>query len=160
MLNNNETKNVQLNLEQLQQIDAVEQKLAGLNTQVSVANKNLLVINKDTLRYAKEIEAQKILLDTLIPQVEEKKAESVKLSVEISEKTSILSKLTTEFKEYAEKIESEKMAHKNREDAISAKEFELECKESSLCESKKSLDIQQKIHDEKVAKLKEVISTF
>ena len=160
MINNETTSNVKLTLEQLQQIDVVEQKLAGLNTQVNVANKNLKVITNDTNRFAREIEAQKPVLESLNNQVEDKKKEIQTLREDIVEKNAMLNQILTEYKEHTEKMALEKRDLEERESQIVAKEKQLSEQGSALGKERILLDNDKADFNSKVAKLKEVISTL
>ena len=132
MIDNNQLTNVKLTLEQLQQIDIVEQKLAGLNTQVNVATKNLKVVTNDTNRFAREIEAQKPVLETLNTQVEDKKKEVDALQADIVEKTTQLNELLSQFKEHTNLMASEKAKHDERESKIVSRETELSGQSNAL----------------------------
>lgn len=160
MTNNNESANVKLTLEQLQQIDVVEQKLAGLNTQVSVATKNLKVISNDTIRFAREIEAQKPVLETLTTQVEDKKKEVETLQANIVERTAMLNQLLSEYKEHTNLIAKEQSEHNERETEISSKEQQISKQGNALGIERIMLENDKNDFNSKVAKLKEVISTF
>ena len=160
MIDNNQTTNVKLTLEQLQQIDVVEQKLAGLNTQVNVATKNLKVVTNDTNRFAREIEAQKPVLESLNAQVALKQKDLELLQADIVEKTAMLNELLSQFKEHTDLMASEKASHDEREAQIATKEFDLSSKESKLTKIAIGLDSENLDFNNKVANLKEVISKF
>ena len=160
MLNNETTSNVKLTLEQLQQIDAVESKLAELNTQIAVKEKNLRVITNDTNRFAREIEAQKPVLEDLKTKVEEETKQLNYLTSEIAQSNTILGKLNDEINAKTETQNKKESEIKDRESIVQQREIEIAKVESSLGVKVSTHAEEVKIHNSKVAKLKEVISTF
>jgi chromosome segregation ATPase len=160
MINNETTSNVKLTLEQLQQIDAVESKLAELNTQIAVANKNLKVITNDSNRLAKERIAAETLLADLTTQ-----NETLKKSVDSSTET--LNKTKTDISNLESELVAKKAVHDKRETDLNNRETIIASKEKQLSEQGEALGREtilfnndKSIHNSKVAKLKEVISTF
>jgi chromosome segregation ATPase len=160
MINNNETSNVKLTLEQLQQVDAVQTQLANLNTQVAVANKNLKVITNDTNRFAKERLATETLLADLTTQTDT-----------LKKQIDTLTKIHNDTQTANTVLESEMVAKKgvhdkretdlnNREVKIAEKEKQLSEQGSAIGRDKVLFENDKATHNAKVAKLKEVISTF
>ena len=125
MINNETTSNIKLTLEQLQQIDVVEQKLAGLNTQINVATKNLRVITNDTNRFAREIEAQKPVLEDLKTKVEEETKQLNYLTSEIAQSNTILGKLNDEINAKTETQNKKESEIKDRESIVQQREIEI-----------------------------------
>lgn len=154
------TGNVRLKLENLQQLAEVEGRLSNLNNEISIASKNLRILKGDSERATKEKIYQEGLLETANSQLNEKKSEATKLDENLLEKKAQLNQLLVEFSEHSTKMEAEKMAMKDREDKVSAKERELISRESSLMHDEDELDLEEVSFNKKVAKLKEVISTF
>ncbi len=160
MINNETTSNTKLTLEQLQQIDIVESKLAELNTQIAVKEKNLKVITNDTNRFAREIEAQKPVLEDLKTQVEDETKQLNYLASEISQSNTILTKLNDEINAKTEAQNKKESELKDREGAVQRKEIEITKVEDLLGVKVSTHAEESKTFNSKVAKLKEVISTF
>ena len=146
MINNDTTSNTKLTLEQLQQIDAVEQKLTGLNTQILVANKNLKVVNNDTLRFAREIDAQKELLASLTTQIETLETKKQQLIADINESITTLDinkkqaseVLSANDAKSGELFEREKIIA-NKEKDLTKKEEDYNIRHSALLEDQLSI---------------------
>jgi len=160
MINNETTSNVKLTLEQLQQIDTVETKLAELNTQIAVATKNLKVITNDSNRLAKERISAETLLADLTTQ-----NETLKKSVDSSTET--LNKTKTDISNLESELVDKKAVHDKRETDLNDREVKIAEKEKQLSQQGEKLgretillDNDKATHNAKVAKLKEVISTF
>ena len=127
MINNETTSNVKLTLEQLQQIDAVESKLAELNTQLAVATKNLKVITNDSNRLAKERIAAETLLSDLTTQ-----NETLKKSVDTSTET--LNSTRTANTNLESEMVAKKSVHDKRETDLNNREVKIAEKEKQLSE--------------------------
>jgi chromosome segregation ATPase len=160
MIDNNTTSNVKLTLEQLQQIDAVQTQLSNLNTQLSVATKNLKVITNDSNRLAKERISAETLLADLTTQNET-----------LTKKVEVLTKTHNDTQTANTILESEMVAKKavhdkretdlnNREAKIAEKEKQLSEQGSAIGREKVLFENDKATHNTKVAKLKEVIATF
>lgn len=160
MVDNNQTTNVKLTLEQLQQIDAVEQKLSGLNTQVNVATKNLKVVTNDTNRFAREIEAQKPVLESLKTQVEEETKQANYLTSEIAQSNVILGKLNDEINTKTVAQNKKDTALQDREANLVKAENEYIIKQENLGNATTEHKTTSETFNAKVAKLKEVIKDF
>ena len=160
MINNNETSNVKLTLEQLQQIDAVESKLAELNTQLAVATKNLKVITNDSNRLAKERISAETLLADLTTQNETLKKNVDTLTETLNSTRTANTNLESEMVAKKAVHDKRETDLNNREAVITNKEKEIASVESSLGDKVSKHAEEVKIHNSKVAKLKEVISTF
>jgi len=157
---NQETENVKLDFEQLQKIDVVQKRLANLESEINIASKNLTALKKDTDRIYKEKTYQEELLADLTSKTDDKKLQSSKLDESITEHTAMLNKIIEEYKEHKEKITTEKIESSNREEMISKKEAELDEKSKELNEKLVEYTNNVSVFFSKVAKLKEVISTF
>lgn len=160
MINNETTSNVKLTLEQLQQIDAVETKLAELNTQIAVANKNLRVITNDSNRLAKERISAETLLADLTTQ-----NETLKKSVDSLTETH--NKTQTDITNLESEMVAKKAVHDKRETDLNDWEAKSLAIQNSLNKESAELNNNKVLHENdkatfnsKVAKLKEVISTF
>jgi hypothetical protein len=157
---NQETENVKLTFEQLRQIDVVQKRLSNLESEITIATKNLNALKKDTDRIYKEKMYQEELLANLTTQTDTKKLELIKLGESITEHSNILNKLITEYKEHTEKMTIEKDEHSVKGERISKKEIELNEKSSELNEKLKEYEINVSCFFSKVAKLKDLISSF
>ena len=160
MINNETTSNVKLTLEQLQQIDAVQTQLANLNTQLAVATKNLKVITNDSNRLAKERIAAETLLADLTTQ-----NETLKKSVDTLTET--LNSTRTANTNLESEMVAKKSVHDKRETDLNNREVKIAEKEKQLSEQGSAIGREKVLfendkatHNAKVAKLKEVISTF
>lgn len=152
--------NVKLTFDQLQAIDVVEKRLGNLQSEINIATKNLTALKKDTDRIYKEKTYQEELLANLTKQTEDKTKEISDLKANITEHTAMLNNVLAEYKDHTEKIATGKADHSAREDMILKKETELAEKSEEL--NGKLTEHQNNVSDffSKVAKLKEVTSTF
>lgn len=157
---NQETKNVELSFDQLQAIDQSKKILANLESEVSIATRNLRILKGDTDRATKENIYQNELLTNVSAQVIEKQKKASELDEEILAKSNQLSTLNAEVREQGTEQTKTLMSFKDREDAISAKELQLSNLGNTIGKERIILNSDISEHNKKVVKLKEVISTF
>lgn len=154
------TENVKLSFEQLQAEDVAKKRLANLESEISIATRNLKILKGDTDRATKENIYQNEMLSTVCDQVIDKQNKATKLDEEILEKSAQLNQLLSECKGYGDKIISDKMSLKDREDTVSKREQEVIDKSKKIDENNQLLQSHIETHNKKVSKLKEVIATF
>lgn len=158
--NHLDNKNIVLTPEQTAGIEEYQVKLATLLSETVNATKILKGIKMETDRAVKEKAYQEEMLTDLTPKVVEKKSQIDGYNEEINKATSTLSKLLDEIKsKTAEQLEKDTL-FKEREDKISAKELQLSNQGSAISKEKILLNNDKVDFNAKVAKLKEVISTF
>lgn len=151
---NSSDKNPELTFDQLQAMDVVQKRLSNLETEISIAQKNLLIEKKEVVKATKEREYQEELLGKLnaeIPLLEEKKE---KLEIAIKEMEDYLTRASDEdrmFKTEQTKIESE---HVERENSIREKEIKLMNQSESLRKEVSEF----KVEKEKLLDFKEALS--
>jgi DNA repair exonuclease SbcCD ATPase subunit len=157
---NNDTSTIKLTDEQTIQITEVKTRVMNLESEVSIATKNLKSIKGESERAIKDKAYQEELLANVKTQVEEEQKQLNYLISEIANSNTILTKLNTEIN-----IKTETQAKKDKE--FSERETTLIQREKEYADKSKKLDENNQIfkgqidtHNSKVAKLKEVISTF
>lgn len=91
-------KNVELTFEQLQQIDVAQKQLANIQSEVSLATKNLGVLGKDCDKVTKERIWQEELLANLNTEVAKKSAELERMNSEIATVDALLKDNTEKAK--------------------------------------------------------------
>ena len=160
MLDNNSTSNPTLTFDQLQAIDVAQKTLANLQSEITNATKILKGTKMECDRAIKAQAYHEGLLADLTSQTDTKTLNSSKLDTEITEKTAMLNELLSQFKEHTDKMASENADHTAREVKISQKEKQLSEQGSAIGREKVLFENDKATHNSKVAKLKEVISTF
>ena len=154
------TTNPTLTFDQLQAIDVAQKTLANLQSEINNATKVLKGTKMECDRAVKNQVYNEELLGNLTAQVETKTKELADLKESITEKTAMLNELLSQFKEHNDKMATAQVAHDERETQIATKELDLASKENKLTKIAFALDSERKELNQKVAKLKEVISTF
>jgi hypothetical protein len=151
---------IKLTDEETTRIEKVKTTLLNLESEISIATKNLKAIKSDTDHAVKEKTYQNEQLDTLILKVEEKVLINSKLDEQIAQKTAMLNDLLSKFKEHSDLMTSEKVDHKKRENKLKQNEIEFSEKAQKIWSNELELIHRMEDFDKKVVKLKEVISTF
>lgn len=157
MLNNNETT-VAFTQEQTEQINEYQTRLSNIESEVSIAQKNLKAIKAESERAIKDTSYQEGLLSEVTNKVEILKSQADELEVRIQDSIDILNKLREEVKSESVDHEAKSTELKNREFVISKKESELCNKELALNSAVQILNNEKAEFNQKVAKLKEVSS--
>ncbi len=155
MLNNNETTTV-FNPEQTTQINEYIVRLSNIESEISIAQKNLKAIKSESERAIKDKQYQEELHGEVVNKVTSMRVQANELETKIEESIEILNKLREEVKFESIDHESKTTELKNRELVISKKETELCNKEIALNNAIKILNEEKAVHAEKVTKLKEL----
>ena len=155
-----DTPNIKLTPEQNTQVEAYQVKLANLLSEINNATKILRGTKTECDRAIKEKAYQEELLAGLTPKVEEKKKQIDAYNEEINNASTSLSKLQEEIKVKTTKQAELDSEYEARESSLVADEDEVDRREVKLNEKENSLQTNKDAFDAKVAKLKEVISTF
>jgi len=85
--------NISLTFEQMAQIDTVKKTLANIENEITIAQKNLSILNKEVVKATKEREYQEELLVKLNAEIPIKQSEKEKLEKDVSEMTEHLAKI-------------------------------------------------------------------
>ena len=151
------TGNVRLTMENLQQLAEVEGRLSNLQNEISLATKNLSVINKDVIKAVKEREYQQELITKFTDIATQKgiELESLKNSVaELSKQSENLNQEAILIKETHSKKE---INLEERENTLKFKEEDQKKNEDDfkvgllkLKEDRKSLDVVKSAFQEAV----------
>lgn len=152
--------NVKLNFDQLQAIDTAQKRLSVLESEVGIAQKILKGTKMEIDRAVKEKAYQEEILGTVSAQLNEKKSFASKLDEDILAKQAELHNILSEYKNHSDKMTAEKMEMKDAKDALLAQEKFLASKSLLVSSGSKDLEDNKSEFNEKVSKLKEVISTF
>jgi chromosome segregation ATPase len=160
MIDNNTSANPTLTFDQLQAIDVAQKTLANLQSEINNATKVLKGTKMECDRAVKNQAYNEELLGNLTTQVETKTKELADLKESITEKTAMLNELLSQFKEHTDLMTKGKADHDDRETKITKREQELNSKDSQLVKIQFALESEKSDFNSKVAKLKEVISTF
>ena len=146
MLNQPEN-NLKLSDEQALAIEETKSRLANLEAEISIANKNLKGIKLENEKAIKEKIYLEELLASLAPQIESKQLELQKINDSITEQSAVLSGLINEAKEQSKVLEvkeSELQVRENEIKEIDAKVFkqaeELKEESAKVAEDKKKID--------------------
>lgn len=160
MIDNTSTTNVQLTLEQLQQLDIVKKRLSNLESEIVNATKILNGTKMECDRAVKEKLYQKELLGNLTTKIEGMKVNIDNLDRGIKEKDVILSELNDEIKSKSTEYKDKVQELKDREEKIIQKEIQFSELGNKLGKQEILLNNEKADFNSKVAKLKEVISSF
>jgi len=160
MIDNNTSANPTLTFDQLQAIDVAQKTLANLQSEINNATKVLKGTKMECDRAVKNQAYNEELLANLTAQVENKRGELANLTGNVSERTAMLNELLSQFKEHTDLIAKGKADHEARETKITSKEQQLSEQGSALGREKVLHENDKATFNQKVAKLKEVISTF
>jgi chromosome segregation ATPase len=160
MTDNNSTSNPTLTFDQLQAIDVAQKTLANLQSEIVIATKILKGTKMESDRAVKEKLYQEELLENTKTQVEDETKQLNYLTSEIAQSNVILTKLNDEINTKTEIQRKKDVALQDRESAVQKREIEVAKVESSLKEKVSAHAETSQTFNSKVAKLKEVISTF
>jgi chromosome segregation ATPase len=159
MLDNSQTT-IKLTDEQTLQLETYQTRLANLEGEISIATKNIKALKSDTEHAIKEKTYQEEQLATLTSQIETKTLASAKLDEQITEKTAQLNELLSQFKEHTDLMAKGKSDHEVRESKVVSEEQKL-AEHTKVVEQLTAERLaEEESFNSKVAKLKEVISTF
>ena len=116
--------NVALTFEQLQQIDTVQNRLKNIENEITIATKNLNVVNKDVVKATKEREYQESLIANLTETSTAKQKAHDDISAQIVSANTTLAKTQQDTTEMNKQNEAKKAELDNREAQVSAREQE------------------------------------
>lgn len=159
MLNNNET-NITYSKEQSQAIEGVKTTLLNLESEVSIAQKNLRAIKSETERVTKEKIYQEECLNDVSIKVEIAKNSLDEMSQTLQDKNSELAHLNSEIVTKSTSLNSKENELKEREELVSKNENYLIEKDGQITVRENELKLNIEEFNLKVEKVKEVISEF
>ncbi len=154
------TSNVKLTFDQIQAIDTTEKRLSVLESEITNAQKILKGTRMECDRAVKEQNYQEGILSTLSLNVDEAKSELTKTNEELTSAKSELSLITSQVQDLKKSQEEASMKLKEREDTVTARENAYVTSSEDLNTHKNEFKNQVGDFNEKVDKLKEVLSTF
>lgn len=154
------TDTSKLSPEQTAQLAEFYPKLSNLESELAILTKNVRATKLESERSVKDKAYQEELLVGVTVQVEAKKSELTILHQTNNEIKEILAKLNSEISEKSSKITAKEMELKNREAEVEKGEKEVETKQNALNSAITTLSRDKSEHQEKVSRLKEVISTL
>jgi hypothetical protein len=160
MLNNDEEVNIVLTAEQSKAIEETKIRLLNLESEISIASKNLKTLKGETEKSTKDKLYQEELLNSLVSQVTIKQQELVSLVDSIKNASETLGKINSEITAKSQAQEKMVMALKDREDKVKSEELKLAEHEKIVLKISADVKSEEAEFGKKVAKLKEVISTF
>lgn len=160
MIDNSSEPTIKLQIEQLQQLEVFQKRLANLESEVGIAQKTLLATKKDSERAVADRKYQEEQLATTTKAFEMAKTNLASLQSTHLATSATLDKINAEITDKTKVSLAKDKELADREAKVVAKESEIEALESQLSEKTKSFKNLQKIHDEKVAKLQAVINTI
>ena len=152
--------NIKLTDEHLAQIQEGENRLSNIESLTTIANRNLKTAKLELERTTKDILLQTEKLTALTSQVDAKNKELESVTASHSETSVKLSTLNNE-------IETKTATHSAKETELANRESKVVSDEKKLAEHTNVVEqltserlAEENIFNAKVAKLKEVISTF
>lgn len=157
---NNDTTTTKLTDNQVAQLEEFKSKLTNLESEISIANKNLIVLKKDIEKTVKDKKYQEELLAEATAKAEKAKKEITFLEDDVADLTTTKNNLLDDIKILDKDAKIKKIDLDNREVKIVETEKELTTSMTSVSKSITALTEDKKEFYAKVAKLKEVISTF
>lgn len=159
MLNQPEN-NIKLTDAQLQAIEEVKNRLSNMESEVTIATKNLKVIKQDTEKAIKERAYEEERLDSIVKQIKPLEDKKVELESAIIEKLTELGKINSDIQESTVKHQEKEKELKEREELVLKNEKYLSERKEILDNKDIELNELVKEFNSKVSKLKEVISEF
>jgi len=160
MLNNQIEPAIKLTDDQSRAIDETKRTLLNLESEISIASKNLKVTKADNEKLIKERIYQEELLNTITSKVNLVQTTLTELESNIADKTKELTKLNKKIETLENDILIKEANLKDREEKIIIEEKKQEEKHNSIIESTYCLSKEKEEFNLKVDKLKEVISQF
>ncbi len=157
---NEPTSNPTLTFDQLQAQDASQKILANLQSEINIATKVLKGTKLESDRAVKDKAYQEELLANVKIQVEEETKQANYLTSEIAQSNVILGKLNDEINTKTETQKKKDTALQDRETNLVKAENEYIVRNESLGNAIIEYKTTSETFNTKVAKLKEVISTF
>ena len=154
------TDNIKLTDEHLAQIQEGENRLSSIEALITIANRNLKVAKLELERTTKDILLQTEKLATLAPQIETAETKYKDLTDQFNDGQISLKNLNSEIETKTADLATKITELNDREAKISEKEKQLSEQGSALGREKILHENDKVIFNSKVAKLKEVISTF
>ena len=152
--------NTKLDESQLKAIEETKTRLINLESEISIATKNLRVIKAETESVTKEHIYQVGLLSDIESKLQPKKGELESLEQKIIEKSEELGSLSKESGIIKSQNELKANELNDREAGIVEKEKNVQNSLNSLADRRNKLEEDTKVFNSKVAKLKEVTATF
>lgn len=149
--------NITLSSEQSQAIEEVKNRLANIESEVSIATKNLRVIKADSEKAIKDKAYQEELLVSVSAQVVEKQSILDNLNSSINEASTKLSNLQSEINTKVELQAKMNKELKEREEKIEYQEKVLFTKGNLLDSYREELEQKNNDFNLKVTKLEEVL---
>lgn len=157
---NNDGGNVILNDEQTRAIEETKSRLFNLESEISIANKNLKAIKAESERAIKDKSYQEQLLSEVIAKVSSARSSLAEIEPQIVEKTALLNDLLNTIREESVIHETKSNELKDREDKIIVKEKQNSEQYALLIATRNSLASSQAEHNAKVARLREFMNTL
>jgi len=154
------TDNIKLTDEHLAQIQEGENRLSSIEALITIANRNLKVAKLELERTTKDILLQTEKLATLAPQIETAETKYKDLTDQFNDGQISLKNLNSEIETKTADLATKITELNDREAKISEKEKQLSEQGSAIGREKVLFENDKATHNAKVAKLKEVISTF
>jgi septal ring factor EnvC (AmiA/AmiB activator) len=154
------TGNIKLTLEQLQQLDMFNDRLANIQNEIKSANKILTAAKNDCDRITKERDYQQTLLDKVNQDLEEKQAKVTALDETHAALSTAITELDAEIKRKRAAMEEKAKVLKEREDAAEKREHDATSCHEGISRKIVEHEGDKAAFYEKVATLKSVLETF
>jgi len=141
------SSNISLTFEQMAQVEETKKRLSNLENEITIATKNLNVLNKETLKATKEREYQEELISGLSGNIEKLQADKISLENSIIEMEYFIKNSQEEVQKANKEISDKKEDLRLKEIVISASEdrikkdlAEIDKKASEILEDRKVLE--------------------
>lgn len=155
-----DTPNPTFTSEQIGQLDEFQKRLFNLENETTIATSVLKTVKAESQRAAKDKAYQEELLAEIVKKISIARDSLNELEIKIGVKTTELNNLVEQIREQYVSHETKSNELKEREEKIIKEEKVLVLKEKKITESNQHLSSHIETHNQKVAKLKEVIATF
>lgn len=159
MINNSETIIKFSDTEQAQ-LEEFKNRLSNLESEVSIATRNLRAIKSETERAIKDREYNQGLLNDVLLKLEDKSKALDTIDSAYNETSSKLSALNSEIEEKTKLYDAKDKELSEKEERNIIMQKSLDNENNRLQKKEEALNKIQELHEQKVAKLKEVISIF
>jgi len=156
----NQGETVKLDEAQAKAIEEAKLRLLNVETEVSIASKNLKVIKADIEKATNEKKYQEDLLGKVTSQLDEANIRLSSLMASALTGSNALSEINQEISKKSDILKAMEIEFRKREDAISSKESELISRESSVELREEDVSKSEEQLQDKHAKIKAFAETI
>ncbi len=156
----NDSPNIKLEDAQNQALEEAKGRLMNIESEISIATKNLKVLKGEIEKSIKDNKYQTELLNRVTSQVEETNTRLNVLTTSVLTGSTALSEINQEIGKKGDILKAMEVQFKKREDVISTKEQELVTRETSVGMREEDVKKSELVLKDKHAKIKDFVETI